>query len=141
MSFIRSLGRGSVLLLVIFGALGAGCARNEQMMAASGETPAAQGTVSTESGDNGNTVVHVRVKHLAPASRVAPGATTYVVWLQVLGDSVHAVGALNVNDDLEGELDFVTPHRVFRVVVTPEIQATVVAPSHPAVFTADVDTH
>jgi len=141
MCFPRTLRRCLALFLVTFGAIGAGCAGNEQMMAASGETPAAQGSVATETGDNGNTVVHVRVKHLAPPERIAPGATTYVVWVQAIGNSVQSVGALNVDDDLAGKLDFVTPHRVFRVVITPETQATVASPSHRAVFTADVDVH
>jgi hypothetical protein len=109
------------------------------MMVASGETPAADGTVSTEKDDNDNTIVEVRVEHLAPPSRLASGATTYVVWVEAEGVGVHGVGALKVDRDLTGKLDFVTTHRVFRVVVTPEARATVAAPSHRAVFTADVD--
>jgi hypothetical protein len=117
----------------------AGCGKQEQMMAASGETPAAEGTVAFEEGENDNTVVEVRVKHLAPPRRLAPDATTYVVWVQAEGVSIQAVGALKLDDDLVGRLNFVTPQRVFRVVVTPEASATVPAPAHRAVFTADID--
>jgi hypothetical protein len=126
-------------LAVTFLAAMTGCANHEQMMAASGETPAAEGKVSTGKGDNDNTAVRVEVKHLAPPSRVAPGAMIYVVWVQPLGQSIQNVGALKLNDDLVGRLDFVTPHKTFRVVVTPETQATLETPSHHAVFTADVN--
>ena len=115
-----------------------GCSKNEQMMVASGETPAAEGKVTTEEGDNENTAVRVEVKHLAPASRVAPDATTYVVWVHPLGQSIQNVGALKLSDELVGRLEFVTSHRTFRVTVTPEAQATLATPSHRAVFTADV---
>jgi len=115
-----------------------GCAKNEQMMVASGETPAAEGKVTTEEGDNGNTAVRVEVKHLAPASRVAPDATTYVVWVHPLGQSIQNVGALKLDDDLVGRLELVTSHKTFRIIVTPEAQATLSTPSHRAVFTVDV---
>ncbi|HVR18497.1 MAG TPA: hypothetical protein VMS65_02335, partial [Polyangiaceae bacterium] len=69
-----------------------GCSKNEQMMVASGETPAAEGKVTTDEGDNGNTAARVEVKHLAPPSRVAPDATTYVVWIHPLGQSIQNVG-------------------------------------------------
>ena len=127
-------------LAVTFVAAMTGCANHEQMMAASGETPAAEGKVTTGEGANDNTTVRVEVKHLAPPSRVAPGATTYVVWIQALGQAIQNVGALKLNDDLTGRLDFVTPHKIFRVVVTPESQATLPTPSHRAVFTADVNS-
>lgn len=109
------------------------------MMVASAETPAAEGTVSFEKGENDNTSVEVRVKHLAPPSRLAPDATVYVVWVEAEGVSVQAVGALKLDENLVGRLNFVTVQRVFRVVVTPEASRTVPAPSHRAVFTSDVD--
>ncbi|HEX6278142.1 MAG TPA: hypothetical protein VFZ53_34090 [Polyangiaceae bacterium] len=119
--------------------LGTGCGKQEQMMAASGRTPAADGGISFERGDNGNTEVEVKVKHLAPPGRLAPDATIYLVWVDVEGVGVQSVGALELDDDLVGELEFVTPHRVFRVFVTPEASRTVATPSHRAVFSADVD--
>ncbi len=109
------------------------------MMAASLETPAAEGMVSTRRGENDNIVVRVTVKHLAPPSRLASGAETYVVWMDAPGLEPQNVGALKVDDDLEGMLEFVTPHRVFRVIVTPEAHATVGTPTHHAVFTADIN--
>lgn len=135
LAFARLLGFG--VLAGLFSPVG--CAENEQMMAASLETPAAQGMVSTSPGENDNLVVRVTVKHLAPPYRLVSGATTYVVWVDAPGLDPQNVGALKVDDDLEGRLEFVTPHRVFRVIVTPEAQATTGTPSQRAVFTADVN--
>jgi hypothetical protein len=105
---------------------------------ASGETPATTGIVSIEPGDGGRTLVRLRVKHLAPPSRFAPAAAVYVVWVHAQGAGIENAGTLKVDDHREGTLDFVTAHRVFRVVVTPETQGTVPVPSQSAVFSADV---
>lgn len=106
---------------------------------ASGETPAAVGIVSIEAGEDDRTVVRLRVKHLAPPSRLVPPAAVYVVWVHAQGAGIENAGTLKVDENREGTLDFVTAHRVFRVVVTPETQRTVPVPSHSAVFSADVD--
>jgi hypothetical protein len=66
-------------------------------------------------------------------------ATAYVVWLDAPGVLIQNVGALKLDDDREGRLEFVTRLRVFRVVVTPEAQATAATPSRRAVFTAEVN--
>lgn len=108
-------------------------------MPASGRTPAAEGTVSTEHGENDNIVAHVRVKHLAPPSRLASDANTYVVWVQPPNAPIQSVGALRLDDELEGELDFVTPHEQFRLTITPESSATFTAPMNRPVFSVSVD--
>ena len=101
--------------------------------------PASQGTVKATAGDNGNTNIAIRVKHLAPPSKVAADATVYVVWIQPRNAAKQSVGALRVNDNLEGSLDTVTPHRRFLVMVTPEPSGQVAQPTHEPVFTSDVD--
>jgi hypothetical protein len=136
----RSFSRSLVLVALMPLSAATGCGPREQMMAASGHTPAAQGTVSAEKGDNGNTVARVRVKHLAPPSRLASDATTYVVWLKAGHDPIRNVGALTIDDDLTGEIEFMTPHEIFRVTVTPESTPTTTAPMHAPVFSANVDS-
>jgi hypothetical protein len=44
-------------------------------------TPAATGEVSTSRGPDGNTKLTIRVQHLAPADRIARGASAYVAWV------------------------------------------------------------
>jgi hypothetical protein len=64
-----------------------------------------------------------------------------VVWIQPRNGDQQNVGALTLNDELEGRLDTLTPHASFRVVVTPEASGRVAVPAHAPVFTADVERH
>jgi hypothetical protein len=111
----------------------------EQTMHASSSSPAAQGTVKTSVADNGNTALSVRVKHLAPPSKMGSDATVYVVWLQPGDAAIQNMGAMTLNDDLEGRLDTVTPHQRFTLSVTPEPGAQGAQPTHEAVFTTSVE--
>jgi hypothetical protein len=106
----------------------------------SGETvPASEGTVNTKKSDNGNTRVIIRVKHLAPPSKVSPGATVYLVWVQPRNTIKKSVGVLTLNDNLEGRLETMTPHSQFLVTVTPEASREVAQPTHEPVFTFNVN--
>lgn len=109
-----------------------------QPMHASAENTSGQGTVEAKAGDNGNTEVEVRVKHLSEPSKVAPDASVYVVWIQPRNEAIQNVGALEVDDDLVGMLSTTTPHRAFTLTVTPEPSARMAQPSHEPVFTSEV---
>ncbi len=122
----------------LLGGMHLGCAKPQAMVSAPG-IPAGQGTVKATAGDNGNTNVAVRVKHLAPPSKIAADAAIYVVWLQPRNGDRQNIGALKLNDNLEGSLDTVTPHRRFQVTVTPEAGGQVSQPTHEPVFTSDVE--
>lgn len=113
--------------------------KSPQPMASGAGVPASEGTVRASKGDNGNTNLAVRVKHLAPAYKVQPDATVYVVWLQQPDQSSQNIGGLVLNKNLEGSLDTVTPYRRFSVMVTPEANGGVAQPTHDSVFTAQVD--
>jgi hypothetical protein len=80
-----------------------------------------------------------RVKHLAPPSKMVSDATVYVVWIKPGDAAIQNVGALTLNENLEGRLDTVTPHRRFMVSVTPEPGARGAQPTHEAVFTSSVE--
>jgi len=112
-----------------------------QEMHSTSDASSREGTVRTSNADNGNTNVFVRVKHLAPPSKVAGDSTVYVVWIQAREGDRQNVGALTLNKDLEGSLDTVTPHRRFKVSVTPEPSGQVAEPSHEPVFTYDVESN
>jgi hypothetical protein len=105
-----------------------------------GEAHAAKGELKIKEGDNGNTALGVNVKYLAPPEKMAPNATTYVVWAKPrVGDMrPQNLGALHVNDDREGSLDTVTSLKNFDVIETPEPSAAVTAPTHSPVFTGVV---
>jgi len=111
----------------------------KQTMLTSAENTSGEGTVQAKAGDNGNTLLEVRVKHLSSPSKVASDASVYVVWIQPRNGAIQNVGALVVDPDLVGQLSTTTPHRAFTVTVTPEPSARMAAPTHSAVFTAAVD--
>jgi len=95
-------------------------------------TPAAEGKVSISKADNNNVGIDVMVKHLAPPQRVSSSATTYVVWLQpTAGDTrdLQNMGALKVDEDLNGRLRTVAPHRNFQLFITAEPSAMVTFPA------------
>jgi len=118
----------------------AGCGGSDAMqpMSASAANTSGQGTVEAKVGDNGNTEVEVRVKHLSVPSKVAADASVYVVWIQPRNAAIQNVGALELDEDLVGMLITTTPHRAFTLTVTPEPSARMEQPSHGAVFTSEV---
>jgi hypothetical protein len=128
----------SLPAIVALGATQLGCGSSQEMRSARG-VPASQGTVRATEGDNGNTNLSIRVKHLAPPQQIASEATVYVVWIHPRDFPRQNMGALVLSDDLEGGLDTVTPHRQFAVSITPEAVGTAGWPTNAPVFTADVD--
>jgi hypothetical protein len=119
-----------------------GCAHEQavtQTMTTSAIVPGGEGTVRASRADNGNTAVSVSVKHLAPPSKVAPNATVYVVWIKPPNGTIQNAGALRVDSNLTGSLEALTPFMSFRVMVTPEPNAQVAAPSHQPVLTSEVN--
>jgi hypothetical protein len=115
-----------------------GSGESKQPLSASSKNTAGEGTVTAKVGKNGNTDVEVLVKHLAPPSKLAPDASTYVVWLQPRNAAIQNLGALQVDDDLVGTFDTTTPHRSFTLSITPEPSARMSEPSNDPVFTSDV---
>jgi hypothetical protein len=112
-----------------------------QEMHSAADAPASEGTVRVSEGDNGNSKVAIRVKHLASPSRMAADSTVYVVWIQPREGDRQNVGALTLNKDLEGSLDTLTPHRRFKLSVTPEPNGQAASPSHEPVFTYEVESN
>jgi hypothetical protein len=111
----------------------------KQPMTSSAANLTGEGTVEAKKGDNGNTSVEVRVKHLAIPSKVAADASVYVVWIQPRNAAIQNVGALIVDGDLVGKLDTTTPFLAFTLTVTPEPSARMASPTHEAVFSASVE--
>jgi hypothetical protein len=116
-----------------------GCGSSNQDMRSGYNVPASEGTVKATEGDNGNTDLEIHVKHLAQPSQVASDATVYVVWIEPRNAVRQNIGALTLNDNLEGSLNTVTPHSQFMLSITPEPSGRVAQPSHQPVFTAQVD--
>jgi hypothetical protein len=134
MKRLNTLLAGAVLSLAL-----TGCASNKQNMESSNIVPGAQGTVSAKSAENDNTELTIKVKHLAPAQKVSTNASNYIVWIQPEGSrNFQNVGALRVNDNLEGSQTTTIPYKRFKVLVTPELGAMAQSPTGPTIFEKQV---
>lgn len=124
-----------LLSLLVFGA----CGTMKPLEDRQGLVPAAKGDIATASDSNGNTRMNIRVKHLAPASRLAKGANNYVVWvLPNGGQNYQNVGTLRVDSDLDADYKTTVPYRAFHVMITPEKAPGVQRPTGPAVLEKNV---
>jgi hypothetical protein len=99
--------------------------------------PAAEGTVKFARADNGNTTIHLVVKHLAHPSNLTPPANTYAVWVRANKESApEKIGVLVVDQNLDGELNGMTPLHSFEMFVTGESSVQVNRPSGNSLFWA-----
>lgn len=118
-----------------------GCASGRMVrLNGSPQVPAAQGAVRITSGANNNTRLRIDVHHLAEPQRIAPGATALVAWTQqsAAGSMPQNIGALRVNDRLEGELETVTPQQDFELIITAEPSPTASVPSGAPLLSAHI---
>jgi hypothetical protein len=133
-----------VLAAVLAAQLGAcgmfgGKATGEWSLKNAEKVPAAAGQVRVAKGEQGNSVVTIRVEHLAHPGEAFPGTSTYVVWLiPNEGERPQNVGALQVDSELKGELTTNTPYRSFRIVVTAENEPNATQPSDNRAMTASI---
>jgi hypothetical protein len=137
--FSRQAVLPSLVPLVLFAFIWpfGGGARRVHMMAGS-ETPAAQGSVTVQTGGNGNMKLDLKVQSLAAPSSLTPPANVYVVWIQPPDQNAQNHGQLSVNRNEDGELHTNTPYKRFKVFVTAEQNARVQEPTGPRVLQADV---
>ncbi len=102
--------------------------------------PAAQGNVTTQQDENGNTQVSVSVKHMAKPNLMAANASAYVVWIKPVGQkSFQNVGALRVNNELEGTYQTSVPYQNFELIITPERSSMAQSPSGKTVLKKNVN--
>jgi hypothetical protein len=104
------------------------------------EAPAASGEVKASTSENQNTRLVITVQHLAAPDRLTPGATSYVVWVAPHGKEAEAqnIGALQVNDKLEGKLETVTPLQQFALWITAEPSPRAQSPTGTRVMSTHV---
>lgn len=110
-------------------------------MSGSDLNPAAEGFVETDSTTNNNTRVDVEVKHLVAPGRIERGASTYILWARpTIGDTTIAqnLGALKVDEDLNGRMSTVLPHQNFQLFITAEPTAMVTVPSGARILSGNL---
>ncbi|MFA6238575.1 MAG: hypothetical protein WC635_14670 [Bacteriovorax sp.] len=117
--------------------LASGCATSARYKMTTNEQIAhgATGVVSVVPTDGNNTKLRLKVKHLYPAENIQNGATNYIVWVRPAGsDRFQNVGALQVDNMLQGEYMTTVPYSSFYVMVTPEKSNIVETPSGPTIL-------
>lgn len=90
------------------------------VMAPSKLLPAAVIHLNLGTDNNGNTTVDLKAQHLAQPGSLNPPKSVYVVWVQRDDQRPQRKGQLTVDNNLNGELKFVTPERSFQVIITAE---------------------
>lgn len=111
----------------------AGCATfrsgDTARLNATTQLPSAEGTVTIDEAANDNTALALEVRHLAKPERLDPPASVYVVWTKSGSADPQNVGALQVDDNLNGRLNTVTPHKSFDLFITAEGSGAAQEPS------------
>ena len=130
---LRATGCGALLVLLLAGAAATTSAAVTIPLGSSSQVPAAEGKVRLHKTKNGNVEIKLKVKHLAPAGRITPGASVFVVWARGLapGDQAQNLGALKVDKNLNGKLTAGTSMSSFDLFITCEQSQTVTYPEAP----------
>lgn len=127
-----------VVALTTLAACGGGA--QQVRLTAAPIVPAASGTLEVRQGEHGNSRLKLKIEHLAPPDKVAPGATAYVVWVKpdVPNAEPQNIGILTVDSSLKAELQTLTPFKSFELTVTPEASPRATQPSNAPVFRSAV---
>lgn len=104
--------------------------------------PAAEGDVKVKKDGNDNYRIDVKLTHLAPADRLQPPRSAYVVWVETETNGVKNIGRLNsesgfLSKALKAELSTVTSFKPTRLFITAEDDARVSYPSALVVLNTD----
>ena len=112
--------RNTALFLLLSFLLATAAWGREDRLTNTGTAPAAEGKIITDNDRNGNTGVSIHVKHMATPQSLTPAKQTYLVWVQPRGKEAELLGALRVNENLEGSLKAETIYKDFDILVTAE---------------------
>jgi hypothetical protein len=129
----------TVTLFLLFSLLLATAAwGREDKLTNTGTAPAAEGKVITDNDRNGNTGIEIHVKHMATPQSLTPAKQTYLVWVQPRGKDPELLGALRVNEDLEGSLRAATTYKDFEIFITAEDSMKPDTPSSTVILKGSV---
>jgi hypothetical protein len=117
---------------------GGGSSR-ELTLTGSPEFPAVRGNATVSTTDDGNTKIDLEVQHLAPPEQINSDATVFVVWAQDNEtNESHNLGAIKVNEDLDGSMTAVTNMRTFDLYVTAEPSPGATTPTGNTILRTNV---
>lgn len=106
------------------------CGGTSYELQATERVPGGDVTIVVDHKGEHNHIVKVAIEHLPPSERIEPGKKHYVLWLVPPGHSPQNEGVLEYDEDERtAELEVVTPHSEFDVLVTVEKGHTPPQPS------------
>lgn len=117
-----------------------GCALfgGKVILSTSPTMPAAEGDVRFNVSKNDNTIIVLKVRHLAHPDKLTPPAGSYVVWTKASKDAAaQSIGALKVDSDLSGSLFAETPLHSFELFVTAEPSGEIQQPTGAPLLRTD----
>lgn len=126
-------------LILVASCLGAslGCAGHVVVFQDSPELPAALATATIRSDENRNTLVELELQHVAPAAKLWPPRSTYIVWAESSEGRIFQLGQLHVNERREGSFRGTTALDHLRLIITAENDPRPEQPSTPYMLATD----
>jgi hypothetical protein len=131
--------RNAALFLLLSFLLATAAWGREDRLTNTGTAPAAEGKIITDNDRNGNTGIDIEVKHMATPQSLTPARQTYLVWVQPRGKDPELLGALRVNEKLEGSLKAATTYKTFDVIITAEDNVKPDTPSSTVILKGTVE--
>lgn len=131
--------RTIALFLLLFFLLATAAWGREDRLTNTGTAPAAEGKVISDNDRNGNTGLDIEVKHMATPQSLTPARQTYLVWIQARGKEPELLGALRVNENLEGHLKAATAYKTFDILITAEDSMKPEAPSSSVILKGTIE--
>jgi predicted small lipoprotein YifL len=107
----------------------AACGKKVVKLNPDASVPAATATAHLTTDSNANTIIDLKVQHLAKPENLTPPKAVYLVWIQPRGRSPIKQGQLQLNDNLEGEFKSPTTYKSFDIFVTAEDSASATEPT------------
>lgn len=126
--------------LLLTALLGCGTAHSYHLVG-SPTAPGADAELEVKPED-GNYAVNLEVHNLLPPGRALEGSKKYAVWVKPKEAASIHIGNLDYKgSDRTGQLQAVTPHRDFTLMVTAEAGSTPAEPGGPVVLQQEVRAH
>ena len=120
----------STLLLSCLLVTSAGGCKTTVQAAAEAPALGSDATIVAKKNKTGTYAVSIEVLNLAPASRLDPGAATFVVWFVAKDAPAVRAGELAYDEgDRLGRLEATSPNRQFHVLITLEKEASPASPN------------
>jgi len=115
----------------------AGCTTHKVIFLGSPLQPAADGKAKVRLDRNLNTLVKLKLEHIAPADKLWPPRVLYVVWAEDTEGQIFQLGKLQVNERRQAYFNGTTALERFRLVITAEDEPRPEQPSQPYMLATD----